>query len=118
MNLILKVGLSTTIANIGPFYLKLVRKFIVNLSSDFNDPSSLDFQHVHIRGSQFRISLAIINSFLGNNVSSYYVASFLSNDELASVLSSGTLSIWPINDIPAISLSTKYAILYKIGIVN
>ncbi|KAA0031685.1 uncharacterized protein E5676_scaffold409G00210 [Cucumis melo var. makuwa] len=30
----------------------------------------------------------------------------------------GTLSSWPVNGIPAVSLSVKYAILHKIGIAN
>ena len=33
-------------------------------------------------------------------------------------LSGGTVSVWPINGIPAVSLSVKYVILYKVGIAN
>ena len=43
MDMIFKSGLSMTILNVGPFYPKLIREFIVNLCSEFNDPSSLDY---------------------------------------------------------------------------
>ncbi|KAA0037163.1 envelope-like protein [Cucumis melo var. makuwa] len=41
-----------------------------------------------------------------------------STDVLASVLSGGTLSTWPVNGIFAVALSIKYAIMHKIGIAN
>ncbi|TYK19780.1 uncharacterized protein E5676_scaffold307G00040 [Cucumis melo var. makuwa] len=42
-----EVGLSKTISNVGLFYLQLIKKFIVNLSSDFNNPSvSLSVKYV------------------------------------------------------------------------
>ncbi|KAA0038999.1 envelope-like protein [Cucumis melo var. makuwa] len=41
-----------------------------------------------------------------------------STNVLASVLSGGTLSSWPVNGIPAVAHSVKYAILHKIGIAN
>jgi len=43
-----KAGLSKTISNVAPFYPQLIKEFIVNLSSEFNDPSSSDYQTVHI----------------------------------------------------------------------
>ncbi|KAA0040417.1 uncharacterized protein E6C27_scaffold35G00400 [Cucumis melo var. makuwa] len=62
----------------------------------YNDPSCSDYQTVHIRGSNFNISPTIINGFLGNTVESGYTPLHPSNDVLASVLSRGTLSIWPL----------------------
>ncbi|KAA0050593.1 uncharacterized protein E5676_scaffold1737G001480 [Cucumis melo var. makuwa] len=50
MSLTERAGLSKTISDVGPFYPQLIREFIVNLPADFNDPSSPDFQTVHIRG--------------------------------------------------------------------
>ncbi|KAA0049880.1 uncharacterized protein E5676_scaffold105G00150 [Cucumis melo var. makuwa] len=91
MDLVIQADLSKTISNVGPFYPQLIKEFIVNLPSEFNDPSRLDYQTAHIRGSMFKISPAIIN---------------------------GTVSVWPINGIPAVSLSVKYVILYKVGIAN
>ncbi|TYJ96199.1 uncharacterized protein E5676_scaffold261G00310 [Cucumis melo var. makuwa] len=118
INLIEKAGLSKTISNVGSIYPKLIRKFIVNLSADFNDPSSPDYQTVHIRGFKFTISPTVINGFLGNDVSINFSPSSPSTDVLASVLSGGALSLWLVDGIPAIALSVNYAILHKIGIAN
>ena len=86
--------------------------------TDFNDPSSPNYQIVHIRGLKFKISLVVINGFLGNNVARDGSSSIPSNEVLASILYGGTLSSWPVNGIPAIALSVKYAILHKMGIAN
>ncbi|TYK08882.1 uncharacterized protein E5676_scaffold1411G00040 [Cucumis melo var. makuwa] len=107
-----------TISNVESFYSQLIRKFIVNLSSDFNDPSSPDYQTVHIRGLKFKISLAVINEFLGNNIEPDCSPSNPSNEVLVFVLSGGTLSSWPVNGISVVTLSVKYVILHKIGIAN
>ncbi|TYK29104.1 envelope-like protein [Cucumis melo var. makuwa] len=90
----------------------------VNLPTDFNDSSSPDYQTVHIRGFKFSITLAVINGFLGNAISINFAPSSPSTDVLASELSGGTLSSWPLNGIPVAVLSVKYAILHKIGIAN
>ncbi|XP_050941588.1 uncharacterized protein LOC127149759 [Cucumis melo] len=73
---------------------------------------------VHIRGLKFKISPAVINRFLGDTVESGYTPLHPSNDVLASVVSGGALSIWPVNGISAVSLSIKYVILHEIGSAN
>ena len=73
---------------------------------------------MHIRGLKFKISLAVINRFLGNTVEPNSTSSHPSNEVLAFILSGGTLSVWPVNGILAILLSIKYVILHKIGIAN
>ncbi|KAA0063174.1 uncharacterized protein E6C27_scaffold381G00620 [Cucumis melo var. makuwa] len=97
---------------------ELISEFIVNFSFDFNDPSSPDYQTVHIWGSKFKISHAVINGFLGNNAQPNFSPSNPSSELLAYVLSRGTLSSWPVNGILVVSLSVKYVILHKIGIAN
>ncbi|KAA0033173.1 uncharacterized protein E5676_scaffold5393G00110 [Cucumis melo var. makuwa] len=97
---------------------ELIREFIVNLPNEFNNPSSPDYQIVHIRGFKFVISSAVINGFFGNVVDIDCSPSCPSTDVLATVLSGGTLSTWPINGISTAALSIKYAILHKIGIAN
>ncbi|KAA0067193.1 uncharacterized protein E5676_scaffold1567G00620 [Cucumis melo var. makuwa] len=71
----------------------LIKEFIVNFPSKFNNPSSPDYQTMHIRDSMFKISLAIINDFLGNTVVSDFQSSHPSNDELTYVLFGGTLHV-------------------------
>ncbi|KAA0037649.1 uncharacterized protein E5676_scaffold311G00320 [Cucumis melo var. makuwa] len=73
---------------------------------------------VHIRGFKFSITPTVINGFLGNAVSTNFAPSSPSTNVLAFELSGGILSSLPVNGIPAIALSVKYAILHKIGIAN
>ncbi|KAA0036824.1 uncharacterized protein E5676_scaffold110G001920 [Cucumis melo var. makuwa] len=118
MDLIHRAGLEKTISNVGPFYPQLIREFIVNLPDEFNNPSSLGYQMIHIRGFQFVISRAVINGFLGNTIDIDYSRSCPPTEVLAIVLSGGTLSTWPVNGIPTAALSIKYVFLHKIGIAN
>ncbi|KAA0032885.1 uncharacterized protein E5676_scaffold504G00200 [Cucumis melo var. makuwa] len=90
-----------------PLEENLIREFIVNLPAEFNDPSSPDYQTVHIRGFKFTISPTVINGFMGNAVTLDFSPSSPSTDVLAYVLSGGTLSSWPVNDIPVVALSFK-----------
>ncbi|XP_008462943.2 uncharacterized protein LOC103501207 [Cucumis melo] len=55
---------------------------------------------------------------LDNNVESACSSSNPFNEVLASILSGGTLSTWPVNGIPTVALSVEYAILHEIGIAN
>ncbi|XP_008465605.1 uncharacterized protein LOC103503245 [Cucumis melo] len=118
MDFIHKAGLKKTISNVGPFYPQLIKEFIVNLPDEFNDPSSDDYQSVHIRGFKFVVSSAVINGFLGNTVDIDCSPSCPTTEVLATVLSRGTLFTWPVNGILAAALNVKYAILHKIGIAN
>ncbi|TYK24860.1 uncharacterized protein E5676_scaffold184G001290 [Cucumis melo var. makuwa] len=96
----------------------LIKELIANLPSNFNNQSSMDYHTVHIRGLKFKISLAVINRFLGNNVESNFSPSHQSKEVLDSLLFGGTLSSWPVNEIPVVSLSVKYVILHEIDIAN
>lgn len=64
MDLLLKSGLDKTVLNLGPYYPQVVWEFIVNLSADFDDPTSIKFQNVHIGRHQFVISLDLINQLI------------------------------------------------------
>ncbi|KAA0051546.1 uncharacterized protein E5676_scaffold101G00320 [Cucumis melo var. makuwa] len=118
MDLIERAGLSKTISNVSPFYPQLIREFIFNFLDKFNDPSRPDYETVYIRSFKFVISPAMINDFVENVVDIDCSPSSPSTDVLASILSGGTLSAWPVNGIPAVALSRKYAILHKISIAN
>ena len=107
MDLIERAGLTKTISNVGPFYPQLIKEFIVNLPDDFNDPSSLDYQTVHIRGFKFVISPIVIKGFLENVIDVDRSPSSPSTDVLASVLSGRTLSTWPVNGIPTVALNNR-----------
>lgn len=49
----------------GPFYSLLIRELVVNLPSDFNNPSVDEFHKVHIREVCFTIFLDLLNQLLG-----------------------------------------------------
>lgn len=54
-----------TMFDIGPYYPKLVKEFIVNFPKGFNDVGSKEFRKVHSHGHYFRFSSAIINEYRG-----------------------------------------------------
>uniref|UniRef100_A0A9I9E5N1 Uncharacterized protein n=1 Tax=Cucumis melo TaxID=3656 RepID=A0A9I9E5N1_CUCME len=58
------------------------------------------------------------HGFLGITVVASSQSLHLSIDDLASVLSRGTLSVWPVNEIFVVSLSVKHVILHKIDFTN
>ena len=58
------------------------------------------------------------HGFLGITVATSSHSLHLSIDVLASVLSRGTFSVWPVNEISVVSLSVKYVILHKIDFTN
>lgn len=68
---------------------------IVNLSTDFNDPTSADFQKVHLRGIYISISPTILNQLLGLSVPDDLVIHYPSNEQLALELSGGIVKSWP-----------------------
>lgn len=60
-NLITAAGLLPTITDVGPFYPKFIREFIVNLPVDLNDHGSPEYQKVHVQSNCFEILPALIN---------------------------------------------------------
>lgn len=119
MDLFLEFSLDKTILKLGLYYPQLIREFIVKLSIDFDDPTSLQFQKVYIRRHQFVISLATINQFLQRNTPENVIEQRPSLQELVLEFSGGTLSSWPKNgQLPMTVLSVKYALLPRIGITN
>lgn len=47
-----------------------------------------------------------------------FVVTYSSFEKLPLKLTGGTICFWPTNGWPTVSMSIKYAILHKIGIVN
>lgn len=66
------------VSNIGPFYPKMVKEFIVNLPKGFNDARSSKFTKVHVRGHCFELFLAMINDHLvrGKLIIANHIPSF------------------------------------------
>lgn len=89
IELIKTVGLMKTVRNVGPFYPRLIQELIVNLSTDFNDPTSANFEKV--LGICISISPTILNQFLGLIVPDGLVIKYPSNEQLALKLFGGTV---------------------------
>ena len=55
------------VIDVGPYYPKLVKEFIVNFSDDLNKPNNPDFKQIHVRGHYFSFSMTIINDYSGRD---------------------------------------------------
>ncbi|KAA0053467.1 uncharacterized protein E5676_scaffold1267G00030 [Cucumis melo var. makuwa] len=70
-----------------------------------NLPTLAIILNVHIRGFKFKISPAVINGRLGNNLAHGCSPIVPLNEVLAFALSGGTLSSWLVNGIPTVALN-------------
>lgn len=50
IEMIKEVGLMKTVCNIAGCYKKLVKEFMVNISEDYDNPLSQEYQNVYVRG--------------------------------------------------------------------
>uniref|UniRef100_A0A1S4E0U5 Putative plant transposon protein domain-containing protein n=1 Tax=Cucumis melo TaxID=3656 RepID=A0A1S4E0U5_CUCME len=117
--LIRNARLIRTVSEVGPFYPRLIRELIVNLPSDFNDPSADEYQKVHIRGVCFNVSPELLNSYLGITLPADYAVSYPTPERLAKELTGGTVPVWLVDgQLPIASLTVKYSILHRIEITN
>lgn len=86
------------VSKVSTFYRRLIQELIVNLPTDFNDPSANEFQKVHVHGVCFTVSPALINHFLGVSLPADFTACPPSPEQLAVELSGSTVCSWPIDD--------------------
>lgn len=113
MNLLNDAQLLKAMINVGQYYPKLVKGFVINLPSGFNGVESGEYTKVHVRGYFFALFLIIINEYLGHGrptTNDHFpilktVAREITRNEHEEGLSNGLLVI--------INLSVKYIILYK-----
>ncbi|XP_057432557.1 uncharacterized protein LOC130725334 [Lotus japonicus] len=61
-------SLMKTVKDIGRCFSQLVRKFIVNISTDCDDESSPEFRKVYVRGKCVNFSSEVVNEFLGRSL--------------------------------------------------
>ncbi|KAA0038408.1 flocculation protein FLO11-like [Cucumis melo var. makuwa] len=114
LELIRNVDLIRTLSEVGPFYPRLMRELIVNLPSDFNDPSADEYQKGHIRGVCFNVSSKLLNSYLGITLLADYAVSYPTPERLAGDLTSGTVPVWPVDgQLPVAFLTINGFILAK-----
>ncbi|XP_057416161.1 uncharacterized protein LOC130710807 [Lotus japonicus] len=118
MKLLEAAGLLKTVTEIGGCYDKLVREFIVNVTTNCTVSGHPDFRKVFVRGKCVHFSPEIINQYLGRST----VAT--GNEELSlsaitKELTAGQTMVWPAKGLlSSTHLSVKYAILNRIGAAN
>ncbi|XP_057432427.1 uncharacterized protein LOC130725195 [Lotus japonicus] len=118
MKLLEAAGLLKTVTEIGGCYDKLVREFIVNVTTNCTVSGHPDFRKVFVRGKCVHFSPEIINQYLGRST----VAT--GNEELSlsaitKELTAGQTMVWPAKGLLSSTyLSVKYAILNRIGAAN
>ncbi|XP_057443912.1 uncharacterized protein LOC130736077 [Lotus japonicus] len=118
MELIEAAGLLKNVTEIGSCYDKLVREFIVNVTTNCTVSGHPDFRKVFVRGRCVNFSPEIINQYLGRRT----IAT--GNEELSlsaitTELTAGQVMVWPVKGLlSSTHLSVKYAILNRIGVAN
>lgn len=98
------------VSDIGHFYPKLVKEFIVNLSKGFNDAGS-EFNKVRLRGHYFGFSPTIINECMwrGKLISISHIPSL---NTITQKITGNVHDDWLAKGpLTASSLSVKYVIL-------
>ena len=117
MSLLEHAELMQTVTNIGPYFPLLVREFIVNLPSSFNDPEDPEFEKVFVRGKCFDISSDVINDFLGRSAGAADPKPHM--NQVAREITGRRNRIWPSKgNVAAADLTAKYSVLYRIGAAN
>ncbi|XP_045798482.1 uncharacterized protein LOC123892674 [Trifolium pratense] len=118
VNLIEEAGLMKTVSELGKCYDKLTREFLVNIPADCDDPLSPEYLKVYVRGKCVDFSPAIINQHLGRcDVPAPELE--ISMNEVCKTITGDKVRIWPrAGKLSAAKLTTKYALLNKIGAAN
>ncbi|XP_057426121.1 uncharacterized protein LOC130719516 [Lotus japonicus] len=118
MEWIEEVGLLKTVTGITRCYDKLVKEFIVNVTTSCNVSGSPDFRKVFVRGKCVNFSPSVINTFLGRSLAEI-VDEEISLSAITTELTADQVKEWPVKGLlSSAHLSVKYAILNRIGAAN
>ncbi|XP_058768724.1 uncharacterized protein LOC131642498 [Vicia villosa] len=118
LELIQEARLLKTVCNIPKFYEKLVKEFLVNLSEDCENNRSVDYRKVFVRGKCVSFSPSVINKFLGRTDEAQTEMEVTDN-KVCQVITAKQVNSWLLKEkLTASKLTTKYAMLHKIGAAN
>lgn len=99
------------------FPAHVIHEFYNNLTILSLDVSSEWYNKMFLRGVWYSFSPLIINQFFGReDVEETELSANL--DQISCTLTADSVSIFPQEGIPALNLTTKYAILHKIVLLN
>ncbi|GAA0159725.1 hypothetical protein LIER_16435 [Lithospermum erythrorhizon] len=107
--------LLVVMANIGPHWQKMVRKFVCCISVDVADPDSPIFHKVKLRGHIFKFSPALINKHYRSSNDGITGAT-LNLADIIGELTREALIAWPTKgQLQGFSLSLRYVVSHNIG---
>lgn len=109
IDLIQKAGLLKVALNVSLFSHDLICDFLVNLHKNLNEPSSLEFKKVYVKGHCFVFPLSVINQFLEMEDSIFASEHSPTTKELVIEFNGGVHKCWPKNgQLVAVDLNVKY----------
>ncbi|XP_045831268.1 uncharacterized protein LOC123922614 [Trifolium pratense] len=118
VNLLEEAGLLNTVSKLGNCYDKLTREFLVNIPADCDNPLSPDYLKVYVRGKCVDFSPVVINEYLGRSTTPAAELE-TSMNEICRTITGDKVKAWPrAGKLSAAKLTTKYALLNKIGAAN
>ncbi|MCH81159.1 envelope-like protein [Trifolium medium] len=113
-----EAGLMKTVTRLGKCYEKLAREFLVNIGEDCDDPESLEFRKIFVRGKCVNFSPTVINQHLGRDTDEVPELEVTQN-EVCKTLTGNLIKEWPRkNNLSATKLTAKYGLLNKIAAAN
>ncbi|XP_045791401.1 uncharacterized protein LOC123886105 [Trifolium pratense] len=118
VNLLEEAGLLNTVSKLGNCYDKLTREFLVNIPADCDNPLSPEYLKVYVRGKCVDFSPVVINEYLGRSTAPAAELE-TSMNEICRTITGDKVKAWPrAGKLSAAKLTTKYALLNKIGAAN
>ncbi|XP_045810321.1 uncharacterized protein LOC123904738 [Trifolium pratense] len=118
VNLLEEAGLLNTVSKLGNCFDKLTREFLVNIPADCDNPLSPEYLKVYVRGKCVDFSPVVINEYLGRSTAPAAELE-TSMNEICRTITGDKVKAWPrAGKLSAAKLTTKYALLNKIGAAN
>ncbi|XP_031127700.1 uncharacterized protein LOC116029797 [Ipomoea triloba] len=104
-----------TVTNIELYEESVIHEFYNNLGAGTSTPSDPMYGKIYLRGKFYDFTPSLINDYMGT--STIENSTSINSEQVAQELTAGNVSFEK-NKIKAASLTSKYAILQKIALVN
>ncbi|XP_019171101.1 PREDICTED: uncharacterized protein LOC109166667 [Ipomoea nil] len=112
---ITKTHLLGSVINIDPYDEQAVKEFYCNLTKGSTSPNNPMYEKAYLRGKFYDFNPEIINAHLGTPNEEQKIQ--IENEQIIQELTAGNVS-FDKNKVKVASLTSKYAILQKIALVN
>nr|GLL31435.1 uncharacterized protein LOC109154744 [Ipomoea trifida] len=103
------------VTNIEPYEESVIHEFYNNLGARTSIPSDPMYGKIYLRGKFYDFTPSLINDYMGTSTTES--SANINSEQVAQELTAGNVSFEK-NKIKAASLTSKYAILQKIALVN